>query len=368
MKIAMIGLRGLDDGLGGVEKVVRELSTRLVKQGHEVTCYCRPRYNSKTEWEGVRLVNTRTLYTKHSETAFYALGSMLAACRGDYDVIHIHAMASAFLAWIPRWFSKKKVVVSIHGLDWQRVKWGPVARQILRFGEWCSVHLSDHTTCVSLSLLIYFQMRYLHHPFAYIPNSFDAAPKNVPPPADYPDGKYLLYMGRLVPEKGVDRLIEAFREIDTDFSLLIAGPDSHAPDYVKKLHELSADDARIKLIGSITGDRKEELLSHAYLFVLPSEIEGLPVALLEAACRGVCPLISNIPTNMEVLGSRQLTRGFTFSPDSVLELRTAIEACIESPELTQALGEQAQAHVLANYSWDQAADDTFQVYVKTLEK
>jgi glycosyltransferase involved in cell wall biosynthesis len=166
MKVAMIGLRGLDDGLGGVEKVVRELSTRLVGQGVEVTCYCRPRYNTHTEWEGVRLINTRTLYTKHAETAFYAFGSIVQATRGDYDVIHIHALASAFLAWIPRWFSRKKVVVTIHGLDWQRAKWGLLARQILKLGEWCAVHFSNYTTCVSLSLLVYFQMRYLHHPFA----------------------------------------------------------------------------------------------------------------------------------------------------------------------------------------------------------
>lgn len=362
MKIAMIGLRGLDDGLGGVEKVVRETAVRLVQLGAEVTCFCRPRYNDKSEWEGVRLVNTRTLYTKHGETAFYAFGSMIEAARGDYDVIHIHAMASAFLGWIPRWFSDKKVVVTIHGLDWQRAKWGFLARKVLHMGEWCAVHMSDYTTCVSLSLLVYFQMRYLHHPFAYIPNSYDPPSGAVPPPEEYADGRYILYMGRLVPEKGVDRLIRAFKEVETDYRLLIAGPHTHASDYAQQLQQLAAEDERVELIGAITGERKERLLSHAFLFVLPSEIEGLPVALLEAAGRGVCPLISNIPTNLEVLGSRHVTRGFTFNPASTGELRTALEACLENPELTRSLGEQARKHVSENYSWDTAAEETLNVY------
>jgi glycosyltransferase involved in cell wall biosynthesis len=163
-------------------------------------------------------------------------------------------------------------------------------------------------------------------------------------------------------------LIEAFRQIETDFSLVIAGPQSHAPGYVAQLQQAAAQDERIQLVGSITGARKEALLSHAYLFVLPSEIEGLPVALLEACCRGVCPLISNIPTNMEVLGSRSMTRGFSFDPASTRQLQTALETCIENPELTTALGEQARTHVLANYGWDQSADDTRVVYSNVLEE
>src|SRR5262249_30336241 len=160
------GLRGIEDGLGGVEKVVREVSVRLAAKGASVTCFCRSRYNKRAEFQGVKLVNTRTIYTKHMETAFYALGSMLKAARGDFDVIHIHALASSSLAWIPKWFSKKKVVVTVHGLDWQRAKWGFLARKVLQASEGCAVRFADLTVCVSLSLQIYFRMRYMNRTFA----------------------------------------------------------------------------------------------------------------------------------------------------------------------------------------------------------
>ncbi|HLX65317.1 MAG TPA: glycosyltransferase family 4 protein [Planctomycetota bacterium] len=368
MKVAMLGLRGVEDGLGGVEKVVREVSTRLAAKGVDVTCFCRKRYNPRTEFNGVKLVNTRTIYTKHLETAFYALGSMWSAARGDFDVIHIHALASSSLAWIPKWFTKKKVVVTIHGLDWQRAKWGFFARRILQFSERCAVRFADLTVCVSLSLQIYFQMRYMQRHFAYIPNGCDpASAETFAPPDGYCSNGYILFMGRLVPEKGVHRLIEAYKGLKTDKPLVIAGPEQHAAGYCKHLHELADGDARIRFLGSITGEVKERFLSNAYVFVLPSEIEGLPVSVLEAACRGVCPVVSSIPTTIEVLGERGLARGFTFDSSSPKELRTVLETCLENPELVDALGQQAKEFVVANYNWDIIAAETLRAYQKVLE-
>ena len=369
MKIAMIGLRGIDEGLGGVEKAVREIALRLVRRGDSVTCYCRSRYNKRSEFEGVRLSNLPTIYSKHLETAFYAPGAMWRAVRGDYDVIHIHALASSSLACIPKWFSRKKVVVTIHGLDWQRAKWGYLARKILQFSEATAVHNADVTICVSLSLQIYFQMRYLNGTFAYIPNGCDAPPAGeVPPPDGYARKGYILFMGRIVPEKGVHRLIEAYRKIETDKPLVIAGPEMHAQEYAKKLRALAGDDKRIRFVGSVTGDVKERLLSNAYIFVLPSEIEGLPVSVLEAACRGICPVVSSIPTTIEVLGERGLARGFTFDSSSVAQLRTALETSLENPELVEALGAQAREFVVSNYNWDAITSETRRAYERALEK
>ncbi len=367
MKVAMVGLRGIEDGLGGVEKAVRELSVRLVKSGVDVTCFCRPAFNKRTEFEGVKLVNTSTIYSKHLETGIYAAVSMLRAARGDFDLIHIHATATASLAWIPRWFSKKKVIVTIQGLDWQRAKWGFLARRILHFSERSAVRYSHAAICVSLSLQIYFQMRYLGHSFAYIPNGCDPAPAfSVPPPEGYESKKYILFMARLVPEKGVHRLIEAYRGLKTDFPLVIAGPEMHSAAYCAQLHKMAEGDARIRFVGSVTGDFKERLLSHAYVFVLPSEIEGLPVSVLEAASRGVCPVVSSIPTTIEVLGERGLARGFTFDSASPAELRTALETCLENPELVDALGRQAKEFVVSHYNWDAVARETKRVYERVL--
>ena len=367
MKVAMVGLRGIEEGLGGVEKAVREISVRLVKKGVDVTCFCRPAFNTRSEFEGVKLVNSRTIYSKHLETALYAAGSIVTATRGDFDVIHIHAMATSSLAWIPKWFSNKKVVVTIHGLDWQRAKWGFLARKILQLSEASAVAFSDATICVSLSLQIYFQMRYLNHHFAYIPNGCDpAAPTPPPAPNGYASKKYLLFMGRLVPEKGVHRLIEAYCGLKTDMPLIIAGPEMHAAAYCAKLRKMAEGDARIRFLGAVTGDLKEQLLAHAYVFVLPSEIEGLPVSVLEASCRGVCPVVSSIPTTIEVLGERGLARGFTFDSASSDELRTVLETCLENPELVEELGKQAQSYVISQYNWDAIALDTQRVYERVL--
>lgn len=369
MKIAMLGLRGIEEGLGGVEKAVREISVRLAKSGVDVTCFCRPRFNKRSEFEGVKLVNTRTLYGKHTETALYALGSILKATRGDFDVIHIHALATSSLAWIPKWFSNKKIVVTIHGLDWQRAKWGFLARRILLFSEKCAVRYSHVTICVSLSLQIYFQMRYLNHHFAYIPNGCDPAPKSateIPTPDGLEKKGYLLFMGRLVPEKNVHRLIEAYRGVKTDKPLIIAGPEMHAADYCRQLRKLADGDQRIRFVGSVAGDQKERLLTHAYAFVLPSEIEGLPVSVLEAASRGICPVVSSIPTTIEVLGERGLARGFTFDSSSAAELRTVLETCLENPELVEALGAQAREFALSQYNWDSVAAETKRIYERVL--
>lgn len=368
LKVAMVGLRGVTDGLGGVEKVVREVSLRLVRSGVDVTCYCRPRYNQQTNYQGIRLVNTATLHSKHAETAFYALGSLIRAARSDCDIVHIHALASANLGWIPRWFGGKKVVVSIHGLDWQRAKWGLLARKILQAGERAAVRFSDCVICVSQSLHTYFQMRYLHHRFAYIPNGCDTLPANPVDPPDGLDSKgYFLFMGRLTPEKGVHRLIEAYRMLDTDKKLVIAGPEMHGGDYTRRLHELANGDERIIFTGSITGNRKEQILSHAYLFVLPSELEGLPVALIEAASYGVCPAVSNIPTAVEVLGSAENPTGFIFNPYSTEDLRDVLSASLDQPELVEEFGRKAQQRVVENYNWDEIAHQTLQVYKDIME-
>ena len=246
---------------------------------------------------------------------------------------------------------------------------GIFARKILQFSERCAVHYANVTVCVSLSLQIYFQMRYLNRTFAYIPNGCDLPPQgDVPPPEGLERKGYILFMGRLVPEKGVHRLIEAYRKIKTDKPLIIAGPETHAEDYCRRLHTLAGDDRRIRFVGAVTGDLKERLLSNAYVFVLPSEIEGLPVSVLEASSRGVCPVVSSIPTTIEVLGERGLARGFTFDSSSVEQLRTVLETSLENPELVEELGAQSKNFVVSNYNWDAIAAETRRVYQRALER
>ena len=206
-------------------------------------------------------------------------------------------------------------------------------------------------------------MRYLNCQFSYIPNGCDKLDgSSIPAPDDMKSKNYILYMGRLVPEKGVHKLIEAFKEVTSDMELIIAGPGTHAEEYNKQLREMAKGDERIRFIGSIADQRKVSVLAHAYMFVLPSDIEGLPIALLEAASYGVCPVITSIPIAMEVLGERDLARGFVFDPQSTNELVTIFETAMATPELVTALGEVAQTNVLSKYNWDSISHMTSNVY------
>ena len=362
MKIGIIGLRGLSEGLGGVEKVVKETSVRLFKMGFDITCFCRHKYSTDNVYEGVKLLNIKTLNTKHGETAVYAIRSMLQIIRTDFDLIHIHALASAFLAWIPKIFGKK-VVTTIHGLDWQRAKWGVLARVILRLGEWCAVHFSDCIICVSLSLYTYFKMRYPDHNIVYIPNGCDNyIDVKLDPPCGLEKKSYLLYMGRLVPEKGAHKLLKVFLSLNTDMKLVIAGGTSFTSGYETRLKKLAEGCDRVIFPGVISGVEKEKYLVNAYAFVMPSEIEGLPIALLESCSRGICPIVSAIPTTIEVLGDFDISRGFLFDPYSQTQLKVAIESCIDNPELTKALGERAKERVEKTYNWDVISQSLYHLY------
>ncbi len=362
MKIAIIGLRGLGDGLGGVEKVVTETSTRLVNQGIDLTCFCKESYSQNDLYSNVKLINIKTLNTKHGETGLYALKAIIKASRSDFNILHLHALASSFLSWIPKLYGKN-VITTIHGLDWQRAKWGYIARSILKIGEAFAVTFSDAIICVSLSLYTYFKMRYPRKRIIYIPNGCDLPDENeYAPPAGLNKDGYILYMGRLVPEKGAHKLISAFNALNTDCKLVIAGGGTFSSKYEQQLKEMASHNPNIIFPGIITGESKEQYLRNALAFVLPSEIEGLPIALLESSCRGICPIVSAIPTTVEILGDWTISRGYTFDPYSLKQLRTALETCISNPQLTKELGQRARERVRSLYNWDLISSSIHEIY------
>lgn len=364
MRVAMVGFRGIaEEGLGGVEKAVRELSTRLVKRGVEVSCFCRSRYNSLSSFCGVELINTPTLYTKHLETGLYAMTASLQASLKGFDIVHIHALASGFFGWLPR-LAQKKVILTIHGLDWQREKWGFGAKTLLKLAESIGVKSSHHVICVSKSLLEYYSKNYPDHPISYIPNGCDLPNRELPPPP--PEGLtsrgYFLFLGRIVPEKGVDKLIEAYRQIDTQLPLLIAGSAPHANDYLQTVQELAGKDNRIRLLGAVKGEFKERLLQHAFLFILPSSIEGMPIALLEAGSRSTCPLVSDIAPNREVLGPSPAECGLICRPLDVESIAEQLQAALNQREETMQKGLQFKERVLKEYNWEGICDETLALY------
>lgn len=286
-----------------------------------------------------------------------------------YDVVHFHALGPSLFSWLPRMFSTK-VIVTVHGLDFQRPKWNGMAKAILRAGAWTSAKCPHQTIVVSRVLQRHYEEIYGRSP-VYIPNGV-TAPSTRPLDAlakrfGISKHKYILSLGRLVPEKGLHTLIEAFKCIRSDVRLVIAGDSSHSDDYVRRLRSLAQDDGRIIFTGSLHGEEKDEAFSNAMFFVLPSELEGMPITLLEAMSYG-CPVIaSDIPECREVSQAPGLAlepEGYAcgiFKVGNLQSLIVELERMLSDPSLPTK-GQLARKHVLQTYNWDLITHRTLEVY------
>jgi glycosyltransferase involved in cell wall biosynthesis len=371
LRVAMIGLRGIPATHGGVERAVEGLSTRLVERGHEVTVYARRSYahSRLSEYRGVRLRYLPDINTKHLEAASHTAISLADVLRrDDHDLVHVHATGPALFSFLPR-LRSRPCVVTVQGFDWRREKWGALARAALRLGARAAVTFPQGTVVVSRSLQREFAERY-QRSTVYIPNGV-----NVPGDEDRDlghsrfglrSGGFVLFLGRLVPEKGVHTLLDAFRRTRTDLPLVVAGGQSHTRGYVRELERLAADDPRIRLIGPVYGQDKAWLLEHSRLYVQPSTVEGLSIALLEAMARGGYPVVSDIPENTEVVmdgGGRALGR--VFRAGDPADLARTLEDALADPA-REDVGRAAREHVRRRYDWVHIARETERLYLSLL--
>jgi glycosyltransferase involved in cell wall biosynthesis len=370
MKIAFIGQKGIPAYFGGIEFHVDELSRRLVARGHHVSTYVRSWYtpNDLDAYEGVRLLHTPTIHTKHLDAALHSFTSSLHTLTQDYDVVHYHALGPSFFAWIPK-LRRQRLVVTIHALDWERPKWGAFARAFLKMAERFAIHLPHSTIVVSRSLQEYFEGKH-GRSVHYIPNGVTVLPLSSPRviTQDYrlQGNDYILYLGRLVPEKRVDWLIKAFRRTSNQVRLVIAGNDDDAQGYAQHLQELAGDDRRLLFTGNVAGETKEELLSNALVYVTPSSVEGLPIALLEAMAHGRCCLVSNIPAHLEIIEPGQ--NGLLFECNDFEQFVSSLEALLARNELYRdTFGDKARRKVCEEYSWEGVVEATESLYGSVLD-
>jgi glycosyltransferase involved in cell wall biosynthesis len=367
VKIAFIGLRAIGtSAAGGIEKAVEELSTRLVRLGHEVTVFTRARYDDQasSEFQGVTLRKLPAIYTKHLEALSNTVMAVMCSLRG-FDVVHINATGPALLAFIPRLFGRK-VVVTVHGLDWKREKWGGFARFWLKIGAWAAAAFPHRTTVVSRTLRQHYR-DWLAKEVTYIPNGVVMPDATLLGRIDNPlglrRGSYILFLSRLVPEKGCHTLITAFRTLTTELKLVIVGPPTHSEEYAATLRRLADGDSRILFAGPRFGPDKDALFRDAYLFVLPSTIEGMALVLLEAMSFGAGCLCSDIPENLEVIETESGERmAATFASSDAADLARELDRLLQHPELVGQLGRHAREHVAARFNWDLIAQQYDQVY------
>jgi glycosyltransferase involved in cell wall biosynthesis len=362
LRIAFVGGRGIGSAYSGIETYYEEVGARLVSYGHEVLAYCRRHATPEgTDFRGVTPIFRPCVRTKHGETFTHTLASTLDVLFRRADIVQFHALGPSLFSAIPR-VTRAKTVASIRGLDWQREKWGAFATAFLRFCEAGSHRLPNAVSVVSRTLQQHYRDRY-HADVTFIPNgvTLEASPSPLEIRSLGLTGKdYFLFMGRISPEKGLDVLSEAYRPLAGRAKLVIAGGDSYTDEYRQQLRR-SAPPGVI-FPGRVGGRLRAELYANSLAFVLPSTIEGLSVALLEAMGHGACPITSDIPNNRELVEGV----GWCVPTGDVAALRAALQRVLDAPRDAEELGRRARARVEAEYTWDQVARRTEEFYYSVL--
>lgn len=365
----MIGHKRIPSREGGVERVVEKLSVRLVERGYSVTCYNRrghhvsgQQYKVKRvdEYKGVKVRTVMTLDKKGLAAMTSSLFASIRAAFGGYDVIHYHAEGPCAVMWIPKLF-RKKCVATIHGLDWQRSKWGGFAKRYIKFGERMAAKHADEVIVLSENVKNYFKKTYGRET-TFIPNGVERHRERKPDRImkKYGLGKndYILYLSRIVPEKGLIYLVEAFKKTDTDKKLVIAGGYSDTEEYAKAVKELASDDDRIVFTGFVQGITRKELYDNAYVYVLPSDVEGMPLSLLEAMSYRNCCLTSDIPECTEVVEDKALS----FQKANVKDLQAKLQTLCENPHIVEEYQKTSADFICKKYDWEHVVDETVKLY------
>lgn len=367
----MIGHKRIPSREGGVEVVVEELSTRLVKQGNDVDVYNRKGKNVQDKnadkdkrklkkYKGVNIITIPTVNKKGIDALIYSFFATVRAMFSKYDVLHYHAEGSCAMLWIPHLF-KKRIVVTIHGLDWQRSKWGGFATKYIKFGEKLAAKYADEIIVLSKGVQKYFKDTY-NRDTCFIPNGVNKPKirkaKIILEKYGVQEDNYILFLARIVPEKGLHYLIDAFTQINTDKKLVIAGGASHTNDYLEEIKEKVKQDDRIIMTGFVQGEELEELFSNCYLYCLPSDIEGMPISLLEAMSYGKNCLVSNIEENIQVCEDY----AETFQKGNVEDLKIKLEDCLDKKKKIDS--NEISSYILEKYNWDKVVEKTEKLYLK----
>lgn len=369
LSLAMFGQKRLSRE-GGIEIVVKELCTRMARDGYCVTCYNRLGHhvsgaeydnNDKIEYEGIYQKSVPTIEKKGLAAVSSSFFAALCSALGKYDVVHIHAEGPAFFSWLPKMFGKR-VVVTIHGIDWQREKWKTgFASKFIRQGEKNAVKYADEIIVLSKGVQDYFKNTY-GRTTHFIPNGVNRPEiqeaKLIKKKFGLTKDSYILFLGRLVPEKGIRYLIEAFKQAKTKKKLVIAGGSSDTDSFMEELKDLAKEDDRIIFTGFVQGRMLEELYSNAYIYTLPSDLEGMPLSLLEAMSYGNCCLVSDIPECVEVIDDKAII----FKKANVNDLRICLQDACDHPEKVYQLKKQIADFICEKYNWDEVVKETVELY------
>lgn len=364
----MFGHKRIPSREGGVEIVVEELSTRMVARGHQVTVYNRRgkhvsggEVQKVREYKGVQIRTVATIDKKGLAAMTSSFFAAVKAAFSKADVVHIHAEGPAAMAWIPK-LAGKRIITTIHGLDHKRSKWKGFAQKYILFGEKEAVRRSDEIIVLSRAVQQYFEQEY-DRKTVFIPNGVSRPEireaEEIRKRWNLEKDSYVLFLGRIVPEKGLRYLIEAWKGIRTDKRLVIAGGSSDTQQFMEELMDSAGDD--VIFTGFQQGRVLEELYSNAYLYCLPSDLEGMPLSLLEAMSYGNCCVVSDIEECTEVVEDHAVV----FRRGDTEDLRAKIRQLLDDPKLTYGYKASAAKFITEKYNWDDVVNRTLELYTKT---
>lgn len=369
LNIVMLGHKRIPSREGGIEIVVEELSTRMAAAGHQVTSLNRAgKHVSGKEFDGekhriyrgVKIKTVPAIDKKGLAAMTASVTGAIVAAFGQYDVVHFHAEGPCAMLWLPKLF-RKRCIATVHGLDHQRAKWGRFAKSYIMLGEKCAAKFADEIIVLSHGVQQYFMDTY-GRKTVLIPNGVSKPERKdaqeITERFALKKDSYLLFLGRLVPEKGIVYLIDAFKQVQTDKKLVIAGGSSDTDTYAKELKAQASEDARILFTGFVQGRPLEELYSNAYVYVLPSDLEGMPLSLLEAMSYGNCCVTSDI----EECAAVTENYGLTFPKGNVEALTALLQQLCDEPETVKVYQEKSSDYITQKYNWDDVTERTLELY------
>ena len=369
LRIAMLGHKRVPSREGGVEIVVEELAARMAISGHRVTCLNRAgkhvsgAENAQTavkEYRGIRIKTVLAIDRRGLAAMTASVTGAVAAALGRYDVVHFHAEGPCAMIWLPKLLGKR-CIATIHGLDHKRAKWGKFASAYILLGEKCAARFADEIVVLSHGVQQYFRDTYGRET-VLIPNGVTKPElreaEEITQQFGLEKDDYILYLGRLVPEKGISCLIEAFRQTAVDKKLVIAGGSSNTDTFAAQLRAQAQGDDRILFTGFVQGRALEELYSNAWCYVLPSDLEGMPLSLLEAMSYGDCCVTSDIEECAAVVEDH----GLTFPKGDAAALAALLQALWEHPEQVETYRKTAADFILQKYNWDDVTQRTLELY------
>jgi glycosyltransferase involved in cell wall biosynthesis len=368
LRIAVSGIRGIPANFGGSETAAEEIGQRLARQGLEVIVYCRA-HNSTSDaqiYKGMRRITLPSVNTFQLDTISHSvLVALHVRFRSSADVIHFHGLGNGLVLPL-LWGSGKRAVVTVDGPDWTRPKWGRLARLALRVGARCCVRWADELIIDNFPSIDYFQERYGVRG-TYIPYG---ASRARPAGTSYLQElglaarQYVLFVGALVPDKGADMLIEAYRGLHTDVPLIVVGDSPFAASYGDHVRNLARQDSRVMMLGYVRGERYLELVANAGIYAHPLRSDGTSPALLQAMGFGNCIVVNSIPETISAVGDAAVA----FRRDDPRDLTSKLQILLDDPGLVEQYRSRALERATEEYDWDRVTTAHLDVYRRAVSR